>query len=312
MRSDPDLVRQLLRAGAKAGSRNDYGATPLSEAALLGNTDIVRMLLEAGADVESPNPDGQTALMLVARTGNVEAATLLLARGATVDARERWRDQTALMWAVAQRQPAMVEMLLAAGADAEALSKVNEWQRQVSAEPRALHRPAGGLTPLLFAAREGCGDCARLLLDRGARIDAGDPEGNTPLILAILNMHFDLAAYLLDRGADPHRWDIFGRSPLYAAVDMHTIPRGGRPDGPSPDTTTALQLVERLLAAGVNPNAQLKLLPPMRHVIDDRAIDSSIVIGATPLLRAAKALDAPVIDLLLRHGAAWTSRTCAG
>ena len=180
---------------------------------------------------------------------------------------------------------------------------MNEWQRQVSAEPRALHRPPGGLTPLLFAAREGCWDCARLLLDGGAKINVGDPEGITPLILAILNGHFDLASELIDRGADIHRWDVFGRPPLYAAVDMNTIPRGGRPDGPSPDKTTALQLVERLLVAGVSPNAQLKLLPPMRHVIDDRAIDSSIVIGTTPLLRAAKAFDAAAIALLLRHGA---------
>ena len=303
IRDDAEVVRTLLRAGAKAGARNDYGATPLSEAATLGSTRIIQLLLEAGAEPEAANADGQTALMLVARTGNVEAARLLLARGAQVNARERWREQTPLMWAVAQRQPEMVRELLSHGADANAVSQVNQWQRQVSAEPRALHRPAGGLTPLLFAAREGCLDCARLLLDRGARLDAGDPEGITPLILAILNGHFDLASELIDRGADIHRWDIFGRTPLYAAVDMNTIPRGGRPDGPSPDTTTALQLIEQLLAAGVNPNASLKLLPPMRHVIDDRAIDSSIVIGATPLLRAAKALDAPAIALLLRHGA---------
>ncbi len=303
IRNQPEMVQRLLRAGAKARVANDYGATPLAEAALLGSTDVVRMLLEAGADVESANGDGQTALMLVARTGNVDAARLLLARGANVNARERWREQTPLMWAVAQQQPQMVAELVAHGADVNAVSKENHWQRQVSAEPRALHRPVGGLRPLHFAVREGCLDCARILLDHGARIDEGDPEGITPLVMAIINGRFDVAAFLLDRGANVHRWDLFGRSPLYAAVDMNTIPRGGRPDGPGLDRTTPLHLVERLLAAGANPNASLKLLPPYRHVIDDRAIDSSIIIGTTPLLRAAKAFDADTIGVLLQHGA---------
>ena len=53
-----------------------------------------------------------------------------------------------------------------------------------------------------------------------------------------------------------------------------------------------------LLQAGANPNLQLKLLPPYRNVGADRGVDSMLTIGATPLLRAAKALDAPAIELL--------------
>jgi ankyrin repeat protein len=87
------------------------------------------------------------------------------------------------------------------------------------------------------------------------------------------------------------------------AVDLNTTPHGGRPDGPTLDETTSLQLIERLLDAGANPNTQLKLLPPFRSVIDDRAMDTPLMIGATPLLRAAKGLDAPAIALLLKHRA---------
>ena len=54
---------------------NNYGATPMSLAAEVGNTEILKLLLEAGANADSPNPDGQTALLAVARTGNVEAAS---------------------------------------------------------------------------------------------------------------------------------------------------------------------------------------------------------------------------------------------
>jgi ankyrin len=303
VRHDFELADRLLRAGADVKAKNVYGATAMSEAAVFGDPALLHKLLAAGADVESPNADGQTALMLVARTGNVEAARLLLTRGADVNAKERWRQQTPLMWAAAERQADMVKELIAHGALVDARSQINQWGRQVTSEPRALHRPTGGLTPLLFAAREGCLACARALLDAGADVNLGDPDEISPLLMAITNAHFDLAAALLDRGANPGKWDWFGRTPLYAAVDMNTIPHGGRPDGPSPDETTSLQLVERLLTAGANPNAQLKLLPPYRHVIDDRVLDAPLTIGATPLLRAAKAFDVPVIRLLLAHGA---------
>jgi ankyrin len=303
VRHDFDLAERLLRAGADPKAKNVYGATPMSEAAVFGDPALLQKLLDAGADVESPNGDGQTALMLVARTGNVEAARLLLNRGADVNASERWRGQTSLMWAAAERQPDMVRELISHGALVDARSDLNQWRRQVTSEPRALHRPMGGLTPLLFSAREGCLACARALLDAGADIDLGDPDEISPLLIAITNAHFDLAAALLERGANPNKWDWFGRTPLYAAVDMNTIPHGGRADGPSLDNTTSLQIVERLLAAGANANAQLKLLPPYRNVIDDRVLDAPLTIGASPLLRAAKAFDADVTRLLLAHGA---------
>jgi ankyrin repeat protein len=90
---------------------------------------------------------------------------------------------------------------------------------------------------------------------------------------------------------------------LYEAVDQNTLPHGGRPDQPSLDKTTSLQMIELLLKAGANPNLQLKLLPPYRAVGPDRGPDGMLTIGATPLLRAAKGLDASAIKLLLQYGA---------
>jgi ankyrin repeat protein len=159
------------------------------------------------------------------------------------------------------------------------------------------------MTALLYAAREGCLDCVKALVDGGANVDMIDPEGVTPLIMAISNMHFNVAAYLIKAGANVDKWDWWGRSALYSAVDVNTIPRGGRADRPSLDETTSLQVIEMLLRAGANPNLQLKLLPPFRNVGADRGVDQMLTIGATPLLRAAKALDAPAIELLLKHGA---------
>lgn len=302
-RNDLDLVERLIRAGANAKAKNDYGATPMSEAAVLGNAAMIDRLLKAGADVESPNADGQTALMVAARTGSVEAARVLLKNGADVNAKEQWREQTALMWAAAQSQPAMVKELLAHGADPNARSKINGWERQVTGEPRAIYRPAGGWTPLLYSAREGCVECARSLVEGGAGINMADPEEVSPLLLASLNGRFDTVAYLISKGANVNKWDWYGRTPLYAAVDLNTIPRGGRPDQPSLDETTSLQVIEQLLAAGANPNAQLKLAPPFRNIGNDRGLDGMLTIGTTPLIRAAKAFDAPAIQLLLAKGA---------
>jgi len=310
--NDLDLVTRLIRAGAKVNVKNDFGSTPMAEAAVVANAALLGALLEAGADVESPNADGQTPLMVVARTSQVDAARLLIQRGANVNAVEKWRGQTALMWAVAQHQPEMVRELLARGAQVNARSTVNNWQRQVTAEPRAIYRPVGGLTPLLYAAREGCVECARALIEKGAEINLADPEALSPLLTAIINMQFDTAAYLISAGANPNQWDLWGRAPLYAAVDVNTIPRGGRPDLPSLDETSALDVIKLLLDAGANPNARLRLPPPFRNVGNDRGLDGMLTTGATPLLRAAKALDAPAITLLLGKNADLTLTNSRG
>jgi ankyrin repeat protein len=302
-KDDFDLVQRLIKAGANVNVQNDYGSTPMSEAALNGNVEILEQLLKAGANVESPNADGQTALMVVARSSNVEAAKLLLRHGANVNAVEKWKQQTPLIWAAAESQPAMVKLLVEAGADVNAHSRINNWERQVTAEARAIARPSGGLTPLLYAARQGCLECTRVLAEAGADLDLGDPDNVSPLLVATLNGRWDVATYLINKGANINKWDWWGQSPLYAAVDMNTIPHGGRPDRPSLDETTSLDVIRLLLEKGANPNLQLKLLPPFRSLGADRGVDSMLTIGATPLLRAAKAMDAPVIELLLQHGA---------
>ncbi len=298
-----DLVERLIEAGANVNASNDYGATPLTEAAVVGNADVVELLVAGGADVNAPGKDGQTPLMVLARGSSVAAARVLLEHGADVNAREAWRDQTALIWAAAQNQPAMVKLLLEHGADPDARSEPPTWDRQISGEKRRLFRPFGALTALLYAAREGCVECARSLVEGGADIDLSGYRGITPVMMALDNFHFDLAAYLVEAGASLNVWDWWGRSPLYVAIDMNTLTAGGRYDLPSTDKTTGVQVAAQMLAKGANPNLQIKLLPPLRERGKDRGCDSMLSTGATPLIRAAKTFDVPSLKLLVANGA---------
>ncbi len=300
---DLKLLEQLLKRGADPVARNDYGSTPMQEAAQRGDAALLQALLKAGADPNTANDEGETALMTVARTGKTDAAEVLIKAGANVNAAESWRGQTALMWAAAQSNPAMVRLLVKSGADVDAISRVRKWERLVTAEPRRQHRPPGGFTALLLAAREGCAQCAYELARGGANLNLTNPENITPLLESILNARFDTAKVLIEAGADVNMWDRWGRAPLYSAIDYNTVPRGGRPDRPSSDVATPLQIAQMLVDHGANVNMQLKLFPPYRLLGPDRGGDALLTVGTTPLIRAAKACDVPAMKLLLKAGA---------
>ena len=310
--NDTDLASRLLKAGADPKVRNKLGSTPLAEAAFNANSELIKALLDAGADANATGPDGQTPLMLVARTANVAAAKLLLDKGANPNAKEAQRGQTALMWASASSQGPMVRELLAHGAQPDAATDIDMMTPLVSGEPRAQPRSPGGMTAMLFAVREGCIDCVKALIEKGAKVDLVDPEGVTPLISSLFNAHFDTAKYLIEQGANIDRWDWWGRTPLYMAVDYISLPHGGRPDQPSLDATLPIDIVKILLDRGANPNMQLKMFPPYRATGNDRGLDGMLTVGSTPLLRAAKTQDAAAIDLLLKHGALLELSTSQG
>ena len=305
-------VDKLLTAGADAKAANRYGITPLYLACENANPAIIERLLKAGADPNSTSTEGETALMTVARTGVVAAAKVLLDHGAKVDAREEWHGQTALMWAVNEEYPAMIKELIAHGADVNAVSNINKWERQNTSEPREKWLPSGGLTPLLFAARQGCVECEQILLDAGAKINTTDPDGISPVLIAIINGHYDAAGFLLNKGADPNLADETGRTALFAAVDFNTVPVSNRPAPRVIDNQiSSLDLIKLLLDKGANVNAQLKKQQPYRAKLD-RGQDSMLTTGSTALLRAAKAADLPAMRLLLAKGADAKLATRAG
>jgi ankyrin repeat protein len=303
LQNDQDLARRLLEAGADATVANRYGITPLHLAALNGSAPMIERLLEAGADANETGNEGETVLMTAAQTGVVAAAGILLENGAGVDARESWHGQTALMWAAAEGHPAMVKRLIDAGADVNAVSTIDQWERQDTDEPRAKWLPPGGMTALLLAAREDCTECVAVPAEGGADLNAVSAEGISAVVLALINGHYDTAIALLEAGTDPNLYDYTGRGAVYAAADFNTMPVSNRP-APNvlPNEHTALDVMRLALEKGADVNAALTEQSPYRSKID-RGNDTVLGAGTTALLRAAKAADIPAVELLLAHGA---------
>jgi len=321
---DRELVRALLKAGAKADGVNRYGASALGAAVTVDDLELVKLLLDAGADVNSPNTDDQTALMTAVSVGSLPIAKLLIERGADVNRVETFRGQNALMWAAGNNHPEILDLLLASGAkNVDLRAKFDDWPRQMTSEPRAQfqNRQTGGLTALLYATRSGCYRCAVSLVKAGADVNKPNPDGVTPLINALDNKRFDIAMFLLDKGANPGTWDMSGRTPLYVAVDMNSYHPGGgllggggigtnaRGSGQGEaapaagqGTVKAMEVVNRLLAMGVDTNHQLTRKRPY-GAGRGRFADYDLRGGVGPLMLAAMRHDHEAIEALLAHGA---------
>lgn len=283
---DLESVDLLITAGANVNAANDLGATPLWNASTNATAAITKRLLDAGAN---PNPSllaGETPLMTAARAGKAGIVELLLAGGANPNARAT-RNQTALMWAVSERHPAVVKALLARGADVHARSA--EWQEMVAVPPHGLPQynriiPQGGDTAMLFAARVGDLESAKLLAASGANVNDADAWGVSATAMAAHAGFTELVTWLLDRGANPNAAGA-GFSALHAAI----MRRDSR-------------MVAALLAHGADANAPVTAWTPTRRSSRDRNFAPELV-GATPFWLAARFNVPDVMRLLLSHGA---------
>lgn len=287
-RDDLTLTTLLLGAGAKPDARNDYGVTPLSLAASQASAPVVQALLNAGADPALALPSGETPLMTAAHAGKAATIAALLQRKVAVDARERVKNQTALMWAASAGHLEAARALLDGGADVNA-------------------RSASGFTPLMFAARAGSADLTSLLLARGAGIDEAAADGTTALHVAVVRGEVDLALLLLEKGANPNV-NGNGYTPLHWAsgrfegqmtFDYSTKDEGRWATLVGVPSARRLELVKALLARKANPNARLTKNPPRFGT----NLWMKKLVGATPFLLAAQAADIPVMKALLDGGA---------
>lgn len=250
------LVRTLIRAKADVNAGNRYGITPLLQAARVGNSEIVEALLQAGAKPDIATRRGETPLMAAAGTGSVESVELLLARGVDVNAREQEKSQTALMWAAAEGHAAVVSKLLAAGADpnlvAQPVQLPNEALKDQGRQWQDYSR--GGLTALMYAAREGHLAVADALVERGARLDIRTPNNLTALNIAVINDSLDLAARLLERGADPNDGSLYELVQLNNVKTTTTIADATRPRPAQYNQLDPVTLAKLFVAKGADPD----------------------------------------------------------
>jgi len=317
----PDMASLLIGAGADVKAATRYGVTPILLASMNGSAAILEALLKAGADPNSALPEGQTALMTAAATGKPDALKVLIAHGADVNATESWKGQTALMWAASENNADAARLLLEAGSDVQAKSKA-------------------GWTPLVFAARSGYVEVAKVLLAGGANANDGvvdiDPaadrqltsryffpgtkpvnkpkdEKTSVMMLAMLNARWSLARLLLENGADPNAADPQGSM-------LHAIAWLRRPGNQNTAARTwagtgkadSLELAKALLAHGANPNVRISW-EELKYQLDNGIVRTPPNIpmgrvyvsfnGATPFYLAARSGDVALMRVLVAGGA---------
>ena len=321
-----EAVKALIDRGAEVNAREGtHGQTALMFAAALNREATIRMLLQHGADasittraVKLPKP-GPRSDDPVPEAKEEKPGT-----GASKDSAT---DQKAALDALAasmgfksavytpgkpENGPAdlkeMVQKLAA---------KVDEMEKRLPGEKKGNEDgngsmygiirergtlDMGGLTALLFAARDGHMQAAKALLEGGADINqVSASEKTSPLVMATMNGHFDLAKFFIDWGADPNLANNQGLTALYAAVDLQWAPKGWFPaPGVGQEKTSYLDLMRAALAAGANPNARTTKKLWFRSFGDHSWVDTA---GSTAFWRAAQSTDVQAMHVLVEHGA---------
>ena len=330
MKGDAEMARMLLVAGANVRATTRIGGyTALYLAAKGGYSDVVAALLAGGADAKAVTANGTTPLMIAAAAGDSKSINSLIENGADINATET-KGETPLMFAAGFNRLDAVKLLLQKGANHKATTKVTDLFALTAPEEESMARqggraaPArtdiagatrayrynelissqGGLSALLFAARQGYTDVAMALLDGGADINqpnAGDKT--TPLLMSIINGHYDLSIKLIERGANVNAAAFNGVAPLFAVLNLQWAPKSlyPSPKAYQQQKTSYLELMQVLLDKGADPNARVSRKVWYQAYNSDYAgFDEA---GATPFFRAAYASDVAAMKLLVAAGA---------
>jgi ankyrin repeat protein len=321
LHGDLELVDVLLRNHAGVNRPNGVGLTPLGLAAQLGAVETMAALIKAGADVDAVDSAGETPLMAATRKGTAAGVALLLDHGAKIDRADESFGQTALMIASRGDRPELVDLLIKRGANVHTASRVRPGARpRMQGEGGGSHgegiirmgvpvqgaKPPqpGGMTPLIYAARDGRLESVKLLLDAGARIDQAEVNGQTALLMATMSGKVETARLLIQRGANVNAQDWYGRTPVWAVIDYRNLVVNEPRKDNGVDRPPLLDLLRQLLERGADPNARVKEYPPdRRYILTLGNLAWVDITGQTPFFRAAGSGDVDAMKLLLQFKA---------
>jgi uncharacterized protein len=322
------IAELLLRAGADAKAADRLGVTPLFLAAMNGNGPLMRKLLDAGANPNQVEKTGESILMIAIRTGDADAVRALLEHGASPNFAEPQLLLTPLMLAAEAGHTEIAADLIKKGSDIQVRTRTGATPARrlpcVAQSGCGSHGDGivrggwpdkgirnaipGNLSPLMFAAREGHIDTARVLLEAGASVNEVDKNDVSPLFMAISNNHPDMARFLIEKGANINAKDWYGRTPLFAAVEMRNADMDYRSFEllqTAEDRKAMLDFIKFLLDKGVDPNIRVDEIPPLRSWM--YLLGGSLAwvdfTGQTPFLLASLSGDVSTMRLLLQYGA---------
>jgi ankyrin repeat protein len=327
------MIERLLKAGADAKARGPNGETMVMYATYNGSPEALKVLVAAGADVNAKEYlRNTTALMWAAAGKNPAVVKALIELGADVratsglaslpqyrvegrvnipgvqtaqavrrrgaEAGRTYEEQRAFEAAEAARAGTRGGGRRGGGrrGGAETLAQDTTGNTQFAG---LLGTDTGGLTPLVFAAREGSLETARLLLDGGADVNQVTQYGWSPLLVATNNRNYRLAQLLVERGADVNLPNKAGWTPLYLATDNRNIEGGDYPV-PKADVDD-LEFIGFLLdhKADVNFRGVKQNTSVRSNFTDGWFLEA----GATAFVRAAQSCDVELMKLLLARGA---------
>jgi ankyrin repeat protein len=291
---DSGSVQALLDAKGDPNLTNRYGIGPMHEAALRADVGLLRVLVDAGADVELALPQGETPLMLASRTSGVDAVRLLVEHHANVNVVEQWQGQTPLMYAAANDRGEVATVLIAAGADVNARTPINDLPERKPAVRYFVEIPLAGFTSVMFAARSGAVSALHALVMGKADLDAKTPEGFSPVVIALDNLHFDAAKVLVEGGASADGGGLFAVVEARNRVNYvgdYQVPTGAE---------SSLDVLALMLSHGADPMSRLP-----DHLLDRdaRFTPPPPKITDVALIRAARSSDVGAMRVLVDGGA---------
>jgi ankyrin repeat protein len=327
-----DAIKLLVAAGADVNAREKLrGTTALMWAAEQRHPAAVKMLVELGADFAAQSgpaglprnymaPRVNTAAVRDAQRRHADAA----AAGRTYEEQLEYEAAQGMKISLGFRgvlgaggtRPGNDTVASPSGGQSAANQPgASQAQANASQSARAQTPPpdpddtdvivaglvgsgGGGLTPLIFAAREGDLESAKALIDGGADVNQTSEYGWTPLLTATNNRHYRLGQYLIERGANANIANKGGWTPLYLATDNRNIEGGDYPV-PKPDLEH-LEYIKFLLDHDADPNPRAKDNTLTRTIFTMQWFYEA---GATPFVRAAQSSDTALMQLLLDYGA---------